>query len=557
VSGGGYIVSATELGAPVTGAAAEPPAGQVPAASRGRRWVWPAGFIAAGLVLFVAYLREARTIPVMSDGASNALQAWDMLHGNLLLRGWTLTDVSFYTTELPEYMLVELARGLGADAAHIASALTYTLVVIGAALLAKGRADGREGAARAIIAAGIMLAPPVATPTAATLLSDPDHTGTQVPLLAIWLILDRARPRWWVPALVAVLLAGAQIADPLVTYEGVLPVLVVCAIRLYRRRGVWAGYLRAYWFELSLAAGAIVSAGVASLAVRLIRQAGGYRIWPASASFATVENLSGHVWVTAESVLVLFGADFSHEKLGAGAAIALVHLAGVALAAWGAARALRRFLACDLVVQVLAVTVIVLLVAYVVNGNPNIVNGPHEIAGVLPVGAVLAGRLLAGQLVRDRHLAALAVVLACYCAILAHNVVQPPSYDPNGQLASWLRAHHLHYGLASYWNASSVTVDTGGSVQVVPVNREAGNRIVAVRWESKASWYDPKLHDARFLVVPGPHAGCSNGTPSQWLAGVHAAFGTPAASYRVGVDVILVWHKNLLPLVAKPVGGSC
>ena len=46
------------------------------------------------------------------DGSSNVLQAWDMLHGNLLLRNWWLSDVSFYTTELPEYMLVELVRGL-------------------------------------------------------------------------------------------------------------------------------------------------------------------------------------------------------------------------------------------------------------------------------------------------------------------------------------------------------------------------------------------------------------------------------------------------------------
>ena len=107
--------------------------------------MWPAGFIAVGLVLFAAYLAEARTVPIMSDTASNAQQAWDMLHGNLLLRGWTVTDVSFYTTELPEYALVEAVRGLGAESAHIAAALTSTLVVIGAALLAKGRAGGREG----------------------------------------------------------------------------------------------------------------------------------------------------------------------------------------------------------------------------------------------------------------------------------------------------------------------------------------------------------------------------------------------------------------------------
>jgi hypothetical protein len=67
----------------------------------------------AALVLFLCYLRLSDTIPGNPDGADQALQAWDMLHGNWLLRGWTVGDVSYYTTELPEYIVVELIRGLG------------------------------------------------------------------------------------------------------------------------------------------------------------------------------------------------------------------------------------------------------------------------------------------------------------------------------------------------------------------------------------------------------------------------------------------------------------
>jgi len=67
---------------------------------------WPVGLAAAGVALYLCYLAISRTQEVTSDGASNALQAWAMLHGNPLLRGWTVTDVSFYTTELPEYMIV-------------------------------------------------------------------------------------------------------------------------------------------------------------------------------------------------------------------------------------------------------------------------------------------------------------------------------------------------------------------------------------------------------------------------------------------------------------------
>ena len=83
-------------------------------ARRPRLWAVTAAWTLGVIAVFVCDLQLARTRAVNSDGASNALQAWDMLHGNLLLHGWLLGDVSYYTTELPQYMLVELVRGLNA-----------------------------------------------------------------------------------------------------------------------------------------------------------------------------------------------------------------------------------------------------------------------------------------------------------------------------------------------------------------------------------------------------------------------------------------------------------
>ena len=42
---------------------------------------------------------------------------------------------------------------------HIGGAMTYTLLILFAAYLARGRATGRDGAVRALVAAVIMLAP--------------------------------------------------------------------------------------------------------------------------------------------------------------------------------------------------------------------------------------------------------------------------------------------------------------------------------------------------------------------------------------------------------------
>src|SRR6185312_202382 len=168
------------------------------------RWAWLAGFVVVAVVLFIAYLRMSRTYPATSDGADQALQAWDMLHGNWLLRGWTMGDVTYYPTEIPEYALVELVRG---------------------------RATGREGLIRLLIAAGIMLAPQFGNATH-LLLSQPDHLGTQLPLLLLFLLLDRAPRRWWVPVVVGAGLTWVIIADQVALLDAVVPLAVVCGARV-------------------------------------------------------------------------------------------------------------------------------------------------------------------------------------------------------------------------------------------------------------------------------------------------------------------------------------
>ena len=187
------------------------------------------GAIAVGVaLLFLGYLRVSWTVAATADGAAQALQARDMLAGNWLLHGWTLSDVSFYTTELPEYVVVEAIRPFGLGVIHVAAALTYTLLVLAVFALARGRAGGREGVLRGLLAAVIMLAPQLGYGALVLLLS-PDHVGTQVPLLAGWLLLDLAPRRWWVPAILCLLLAAAQFADRVTVLTAVLPLIVVAA----------------------------------------------------------------------------------------------------------------------------------------------------------------------------------------------------------------------------------------------------------------------------------------------------------------------------------------
>ena len=440
-----------------------------------RRLLAAAAVALAVALLFLAYLRVSRTYPENSDESNDLLMAWDMLHGNVLLHGWYLSDVSFITTELPQYALLVWLFGLHTDTAHIAAAMTYTLVVILSVLLARGRVSRREGRAADAADGGPHVRPPARRrrlrPAA---VPRPHRHGRAAPA-----DLAGHRPvpatRWYVPVLVGLLLTWVLIADPLVLLVGVVPLVAVCALRvsrdLARRQDTPVqAVLRARWYELSLAVAAIAAQGLASLAGRLLQA----YLHPLPYQLAPVHTWPEHAWVTAKGLLALFGA----KPVGPPAAIAfaLLHLAGVALVAWAVLRVARRFLSWpDMISQILLVAMVLNVAAYVPSTLANATDlNAREFAVVLPFGAVLAGRTLAVSLrdskrrrARQALLAGAAgVLLAGYGASLGWAAAQPSVPAMNARLVTFLSAHHLTSGIGGYWESSVVTVGSDGAVTI-------------------------------------------------------------------------------------------
>jgi hypothetical protein len=552
----------------------------------------PGGALAATLVLAGAaaalpwcYHRLSWTVPATSDGAAIALQAQDMLHGNWLLHGWTVGDVTFHTTELPEYAAIEWFRGLGPGVIHLAAAVTYTLLVLLSGVLARGRARGREGLVRALLAAGIMLAPQLGYGAFVLLLS-PDHVGTQVPLLLGWLLLDLAPRRWWVPVLLGLLLAWVQFSDRAAVLTAVVPLIVVCLtaagrawVRAGRRlpgppapepssrgRSRFQAVRRERWYELSLAAAAVASVAASWAAARLLAAAGGYTAHPLPMVLAPARLLWAHTWLTGWGILELYGANFTGVSGWVATLFAVAHLAGLALGVAGFAVALRRFLLPradpDLVDSVLAVAIACNLGLYILSIEPGTILGTgynaREIAAVLPLGAVLAGRVIGPKLtgretprVRSEYSALLlSAVLACYGAALGYGAAQPAVPPRNAVLASWLTAHHLRYGLAGA-PANITTVDSGGRVGLAVV-AVSGGRVRARLYQSKLPAYDPRLHDANFLVAGAPADGAGYAPEYIPAPVARRTFGPPARVYHFHGYTVMVWDVNLLTRLGHP-----
>jgi hypothetical protein len=410
-----------------TTAAAEPRQGRA-ASTRWalpRRWAWPAAFTAGAVALFFAVLRLAGTQPVKADAASNALQAWQMLHGNPLLHGWWLTDVSFYTTELPQFMLVELVAGLRPEVAHICAALTYTLLAVPAA----------DAANRFLVAVG------------------------------------------------------------------------------------------------------------------------GFAVSKNPAKLVQPSVLPKNVPMTIRSVLSLVGADVAGARGTLNETFAFIHLAGavlvlaaLVLGGWRLVRTLGwrgPSVAADLVADMLVVAIVANIAAYFLFYQIKNVDQAHEIAPVLALGAALAGRLLGGPPLRARLVPALAAGLACYAVMLGFAASGRQAPPDNAAVAGWLEQHGLRSGIAPYWEANSVTLDSGGAITMGSV-KLTGRGLSPWHWNEDMRLFRASDHTANFFItVPGEQV-----TPAR----ARAAFGPPARVYHFRGYTIMVWNENLLRQLGPPVG---
>jgi hypothetical protein len=515
--------------------------------------LWAAGLALVGLVLYFCYLRQAQTYELNSDPAGQALQAWQMWHGNPLLRGWWLGDISFYGVELPLNVIIEMVNGLRPDEVHILAALVYTAVVLLTALLARGTARGRAGVVRALLAGGILLAPSLEYGTR-VLMQGPDHTGTMIPVLLVLLVLDRARERWWVPVVVGVMLTWAQVNDPLATFAAAAAIGLACGVRICLDIVRGGRTIRAWWYDGALALAAVISVGLAHLILAEIHVANGFFVPPPKHGYglAPFSALPAQTRVTGANILMLFGADVTSEPTAVSKVMAVLHLAGLALALCGLLAGLAGFLGrhTDRVTQALVAGTVIVLAAGEFGNYMSPVVGAHEIVAVLPFSAVLAGRLLGDRVSRARLEPVLAVGLACYLGGLAYNDTQPIATPAHQDLADWLEAHHLTSGLAGYWESNIVSLDSGGRVRVASL---IGGGTAAQPYESDSSWYNPAVSRANFIVsVSWPPADVPVIKPNV----VRARFGPPARTYHFREYTIMVYDYNLLTRVTMPSLGG-
>ena len=146
-----------------------------------------------------------------------------------------------------------------------------------------------------------------------------------------------------------------------------------------------------------------------------------------------------------------------------------------------------------------------------------------------------------------------AVPLACcvvgagYLAGLGLELSVPGAPAQAAPLTAWLEGHRLGTGLSGYWEASVVTLASGGRVAVRPVTVRDG-RVGPAAGEVRGDWFAPSASAAHYVVlfpgVPG-YPGFAD------RDAVTATFGRPARVYQVGRYQVWYWRANLLSSISR------
>ena len=499
-----------------------------------RRFGIAALYLAIAVALFATYLRISDTFPMVSDGANNALQGWDLLHGHLLLHGWIIGDATYYTLELPLFALTEAVTGLNSSTTHVVAALTCLIVVIAAAALARGEARGAQAVMRYIVVVGILAVPLRNLGATSVIDSNPEHFGTGAILLLAFLLIERRAQHWLTPFLLAALLVAGEVGDATVLYVGALPIVLVGTYRVLATRKVFS-------LNTAIVLAAAASYPLTHLARRVMRHFGGYTMVLPHTELAPAHRWMHNAHLVYRDILIDFGHDRSMEPhdftttLGFILCMAAM-LSGLAGLLWVLLRWFRASWGEQLVVTAIVVNLGAFAVSAVIATD-----NAREIIFVVAGSAVLAARMVGPKLASRRTVMAGLAVAGVVPLVMGLERPVATTYTPD--LTQFLEDHHLSYGISEYTDASSVSLQSGGKVQVRAVDH-AGTQYAGYSWETRADWYDPAKYDATFFIAD-PTDARDQVAP----ADVEKVYGAPDELYTVQGRVVLVYNFNLLDKV--------
>lgn len=436
------------------------------------------------LCVFALCLYISFNNPVASDGASLFLEAKDMAEGNILLRGWTLSTVSFYFTEAIWYALAIRIFGDSIYLMYVMPAVYYTIVIMLA--LALSSTDGKLKWSIAALTPCVIISSPLAsTMTLETCV----HIGTIIFALVCLNIFMSDRYTNTRLVCIAALTAASAFSDSIFNYYLIFPVVISFTVHVLVNKD------SSKWrYVLAVIAGVVMYKILALVASHL-----GILNVPGTQppAFVSYEKIPSNLNLFILGIIHYFDAFIFGKQLSA--SNLLVFSKFLVLLLWLVLLvvSIRSRYKTSFVDTILTISSVLLPVAYVASNMPVDIMTTRYFVFSFITGSVLIARFLNAK--ADYSFYALISTVILFVIFIPNGGYKLPNSRVQN-ISSFVRDNNLGDGYGTYWVASAVTLFKNGEVRPVTFNDE--NKAVRLNWLSNRTWYGFK---SRYIVTEFQH----------------------------------------------------
>ena len=448
--------------------------------------------------IYLLYLQ----VPLNSDHANQILESADILGGNPLLKGWNLTGVSFYLSELPFYVLGTSLFGVDTYAYIFAASLMVITVSILGFFLAFGHPrNGIRKVSAYLILTGF--------PTLTWLGYLRGHCAVFVYFFVLLLLLRKifaeekpSGPYW---AAVWLLMACGCMSDMQLLIICGIPVILFCGVNLLRNVSRFDRRKTAV-----LAAVMVLGTGTGVLMDAALMRLGGINknAFLDTRKFVDMDRLGEKFLLLGRGILDVFrgSAGIGTDLRGIAALCLSVGVLG--LTVFFILKVLIRFLrdgSGDEISIILSLSIVLMCFICFITDIYTSEESARYIAYFPFAAGVLICRCLSGS---GSRISPRGYVIAFLAAGLI--LWQPVAFrrveSRQDRLAAFLEENGLTNGYADFWNASHTTVASNERVKVravrvrVPVLGEP-DHVEGQNWFCKSDWYTDG--PGNFIVFDG------------------------------------------------------
>ena len=458
------------------------------------------------LLFYFYYLINLKFLPYSSDPANTFLEAWDMLKGNIFLKGWHLPQDNFLFEDNIFYLIALRIFGFKQYIFAIVPALIYSLTVFTSSYFIFYKLKQKRNFNMLGLLLGFII---ISLPQSSLFLTivsqSPIHIVTILYLLLIVIFIDK----YLNPGLstlnknkdiafitgIVILESASFISDPLSLYLSIVPIILWSALsymKSYKNKDSNQNNKRFLF---------IIIASMLSIVIEIIF----IHFWSKYAvlvkpniSFATYDQLLNNIKLLVEGLFSILGANFFGLTLRKIITFfTLIRLAIFISIFYFVISTFKEFVRTKKynINHLLSIMSIFTVLAYLFSNQPvGLLTSryltPFMIFGTIIFGTELNVDKLSSKLPMSKPiLISISFLLIVIYISTTFSIVK--DIKPNKtyyQLASYLEKNNLQYGYGSYWDSSIITVATENKIKIRSVAWD-GFQISPYNWLSKKDWY--------------------------------------------------------------------